>query len=78
MDLVLGIYLWFTHIVTFKECSKSCIPQVCRGLDQTGVQETPFMVGTLQPDVDIVPGFQVRAGAFCTTLRCLWKGLQCS
>lgn len=77
MDFALGIYLWFTHTVTFQECSKSCISQVCRrmGLDQTGAQETPFMVGTLQPDVEVVPGFQVRAGACCSTLRCLWKGV---
>lgn len=75
MDFALGIYLWFTHPVTFKEWSKSCISQVCRrmGLDQTAVQETAFVVGTLEPDVEVVPGFQVRAGACCTTLRCLWK-----
>lgn len=48
------------------------------GLDQAGVQETPFMVSTLQPGVEVVLGFQVRAGASCTTLRCLWKGVQCS
>lgn len=80
MDFALGIYLWFTYIVTFKECSKSCISEVCRrmGLDQAGAQETPFVVGTLQPDVEVVPAFQVRAGACCTTLRCLWRGVQCS
>lgn len=41
------------------------------GLDQTAVQETPLVVGTLQPDVEVAPGFQVRAGACCTSLRCL-------
>lgn len=48
------------------------------GLDQAGAQETPFVVGTLQPDVEVVPVFQVRAGACYTTLRCLWRGVQCS